>query len=59
MAVPKQRTSKSKKHSRFAQWKKMNNPSFSDCSNCGSAKQPHRVCMECGFYKGRQVIDVG
>ncbi len=25
------------------------------CSNCGSPKLPHRVCPECGFYKGRQV----
>jgi large subunit ribosomal protein L32 len=32
-------------------------PSLSLCSNCGSPKLPHRVCPECGYYKGRQVIE--
>ncbi|MFP4687359.1 MAG: 50S ribosomal protein L32 [bacterium] len=59
MAVPKQRTSGSKRRSRFARWKKMEKPNLNKCGNCGSSKRPHRVCMECGFYKGRQVIDVG
>ena len=26
------------------------------CSNCGKAKLSHRVCPNCGFYKGRQVV---
>ena len=58
MAVPKQRTSKSRGRNRFSQWKKMEKPGLSSCGNCGSSKQPHRVCMECGHYRGRQVIDV-
>ncbi len=28
------------------------------CSNCGEATVPHRVCSFCGYYKGRQVIEV-
>jgi len=28
----------------------------SACPNCESAIQPHRVCLTCGFYKGKQVI---
>ena len=28
------------------------------CSNCGSMRLPHTVCPECGFYKGREVIEV-
>lgn len=23
------------------------------CSNCGATKIPHRICAECGQYKGR------
>lgn len=26
------------------------------CPNCGSFKIPHRVCPECGYYKGKPVI---
>ncbi|RME89125.1 MAG: 50S ribosomal protein L32 [Anaerolineae bacterium] len=28
------------------------------CSNCGSLRLPHTVCPTCGFYKGREVIEV-
>ena len=31
-------------------------PRISECSNCGAYHQRHRVCKECGFYKGREVI---
>ena len=28
------------------------------CANCGTKKLNHRVCINCGFYKGKMVIDV-
>lgn len=28
------------------------------CSNCGEMRLPHRVCPNCGFYQGREVIEV-
>ena len=28
------------------------------CSNCGEMRLPHRVCQNCGHYKGREVISV-
>ena len=28
------------------------------CSNCGEVRLPHTVCPNCGYYKGREVIDV-
>lgn len=31
---------------------------FSSCSHCGSSTLPHTVCRNCGYYAGRQVIDV-
>mgnify|MGYP001578274820 CR=1 FL=1 len=31
---------------------------LSTCSHCGKALLPHTVCQNCGYYKGRQVIDV-
>lgn len=28
------------------------------CSNCGAKHRPHHMCLECGFYKGRMVVDM-
>lgn len=28
------------------------------CSNCAALHRPHHMCLECGFYNGRQVIDL-
>ena len=55
MAVPKRKTSKSKRDARRAHTKiKAFNPIA--CSQCGEAKLPHHVCHSCGFYNGRNVI---
>ncbi len=56
MAVPKRRTSKSKKNMRRTH-KKHDAPQFTVCPECGEAKMPHRVCPSCGMYKGKQVIE--
>ncbi|MCW5878025.1 MAG: 50S ribosomal protein L32 [Anaerolineales bacterium] len=28
------------------------------CANCGQMRLPHRVCGNCGYYKGREVIKI-
>ncbi len=30
----------------------------SACVHCGTEVLPHTLCQNCGYYKGRQVIDV-
>lgn len=30
--------------------------SLSLCPQCKTPKMPHRVCPNCGYYKGREVI---
>lgn len=57
MAVPKKKTSKSRKNMRRAH-DFLTAKSVSVCPQCKSPKLPHRVCPSCGTYKGREVIDV-
>ena len=58
MAVPKRRHSKSRRNKRRANFK-LAAPAQSTCKNCGAIKLPHRVCPECGNYKGRVAIEMG
>jgi large subunit ribosomal protein L32 len=31
---------------------------LSKCANCGSLHRRHVMCVQCGFYKGKMVIDM-
>lgn len=31
---------------------------FSKCQNCQALHQSHRICMNCGTYNGRKVLDL-
>ncbi len=57
MAVPKQRTSKSRRDRRRSH-DKLQTKNLVQCSNCGEMRLSHRVCPNCGHYKGREVIEV-
>ena len=57
MGVPKRKTSKMKRRQRQASHKK-SFPGSQKCSQCGAAKEPHRICPSCGSYRGRQVMIV-
>ena len=57
MAVPFRRTSKTKKRMRRTHLKKTA-PNIVLCKNCGEAIAPHRACTKCGYYKGKEVIEV-
>ncbi len=58
MAVPKKKTSKAKSRSRRASAWTLGPPARSICPRCTAAKLPHVVCGNCGWYAGRQAIDV-
>lgn len=58
MAVPKRKTSKQRKNKRRASSYRLNKVTIVECPQCHAAKQPHRICRECGFYKNREVISV-
>ena len=55
MAVPKRRTSRSKRNMRRANHDKVTAPNLVACANCGEPSVAHRACPSCGHYKGREV----
>jgi large subunit ribosomal protein L32 len=56
MAVPKKKTSKSKRDMRRSH-DALNAPGLSLCPQCKEPKQPHRACPACGSYKGKDVLN--
>ena len=52
MAEPKRRVSKTRRDNVW----KLEMPGFSKCTQCGELKLAHRVCPNCGFYKGKEII---
>ncbi len=31
---------------------------FTYCGNCKEQIMPHQICRNCGYFKGKQIIDV-
>ena len=56
MAVPKKKTSKAKKNMRRSHHA-LTAIGLVTCEKCGAPKRQHRVCVECGDYKGTQVLE--
>ncbi|WP_027063363.1 50S ribosomal protein L32 [Mesoplasma seiffertii] len=57
MAVPFRKTSKAAKNKRRSHLA-LAAASIVSCGNCGAMIKPHRVCRECGFYKGKEAKSV-
>jgi large subunit ribosomal protein L32 len=57
MAVPKKKTSQARRDQRRAHHA-LKGPNLIACPNCGELRIPHRVCPECGHYKGRAIVAV-
>ena len=57
MAVPKQHKTKSRRNQRRMNIR-IKQPGLCACPKCGKLVLSHTVCPNCGYYKGRQVIDV-
>jgi large subunit ribosomal protein L32 len=56
MAVPKKKTSKSRRNMRRAHHA-LPKAAYVECSNCGELMRPHHVCPSCGQYRGREVME--
>jgi len=57
MAVPKQKTSKSRRNQRRAHHALTASAVVED-KHTGELVRPHHVCRKTGMYKGKKVIDV-
>ena len=57
MPVPKRKQSRSNTRARKANWKSTV-PTYAECPQCHQPKRPHTVCGNCGYYDGREVVEV-
>lgn len=57
MAVPRNRHSNARKNTKKAHHARKARQ-FASCPNCNAMKLPHRACAACGYYSGRQVMEV-
>ncbi|HNQ86199.1 MAG TPA: 50S ribosomal protein L32 [Deltaproteobacteria bacterium] len=55
MPLPKRRHSSARRDKRRAN-DSVTVPAVSFCPNCQEPKAPHKICPNCGYYKGREVI---
>ena len=57
MALPKRRHSATRGRKRRTHWK-VKASGLSPCPQCKQPKIASHVCPSCGFYKGKQVIEI-
>ncbi len=57
MPLPKRRHSKQRGRKRRTHWK-LSSLNLATCPQCKQPKVTHRVCPVCGYYKGKQVIEI-
>ena len=55
--VPKKRHTKSSRNQRRMHLF-LTKPNLKACEKCGTLKRQNIVCPSCGYYKGREVINV-
>ena len=56
MAVPKKKTSKARRDKRRSNVWKLTAPTMVRCSHCGEFNLSHRVCVNFGYYNGKEII---
>ena len=57
MPNPKHRHSRTRRDKRRTHDKAVES-TLSTCSNCGATHLYHRVCPECGYYRGKLAIEI-
>ncbi len=57
MGVPKRKTSKARRDKRRANHV-VAAPALATCAQCNEMHLAHRACPNCGYYKGRLVLEL-
>jgi len=57
MPLPKRRHSKMRGRKRRTHWK-ISMPNLVPCPQCKQLKLAHQVCSVCGYYAGKQVLEI-
>ena len=55
MAQPKRRWSKARTHLKRST-RKLESQNLVDCPHCHEKIRQHRVCPNCGYYDGKEVV---
>lgn len=55
MAMPKKRMTSARSGNRRSHLA-LKNISLTRCTNCHVVIVPHRVCYNCGYYKGEKIL---
>ena len=58
MAVPKKKVSSARRDKRRSNVWKLSAPTMAKCPKCGEYAMNHRVCKACGYYAGKEVLEV-
>tara|TARA_Y100000813_G_C24041560_1_gene294831 strand:- start:298 stop:516 length:219 start_codon:yes stop_codon:yes gene_type:complete len=56
MAVPKRKTTPSRRGKRRSHDSQFGTNAV-ECPNCGELKLAHHVCLSCGYYNKKEIID--
>lgn len=57
MGLPKRKVSHARQGDRRAHLA-LTAPSLVECSHCHQMRRSHHACPSCGYYRGRQVVDL-
>ena len=57
MSRPKHKTSKARKRKRRSHLA-LTRPTLVRCQRCSTWTEPHAICRECGFYRGKPVLQM-
>ena len=57
MGLPKRKVSHARQGARRAHLA-LTVPNLNECSHCHQMKEPHHACPNCGWYRGRQVLEL-
>lgn len=56
-ALPKRKVSKGRRDRR-RNHDRLHPVALVKCDNCGAFTRPHTVCRECGYYRGREIVEI-